>query len=157
MKKFAQVNVSTGEVLHIINVQKEFAYTDGATQGGFLFVELDDDINEVEFPKTNYWKNSQWNTREACPGAHYYWRNYAWEKDLGQFWGGVRYQRNNLLSLCDWTQLPDNGLQEGQKVAWQEYRQALRDLTNVFSSAETEEEITWPVLSTEAVFPDEPA
>lgn len=39
----------------------------------------------------------------------------------------IRSQRNNRISLCDWTQLPDAPV---DKEAWATYRQALRDLTN---------------------------
>lgn len=40
----------------------------------------------------------------------------------------VRAQRNSLLTLCDWTQLPDAPLTDGEKQEWAEYRQALRDV-----------------------------
>jgi hypothetical protein len=38
----------------------------------------------------------------------------------------VRQQRNELLSACDWTQLPDS---PADHEAWATYRQALRDVT----------------------------
>jgi hypothetical protein len=38
----------------------------------------------------------------------------------------VRQQRNQLLSACDWTQLPDS---PADHEAWATYRQALRDVT----------------------------
>jgi hypothetical protein len=38
----------------------------------------------------------------------------------------VRQQRNELLSDCDWTQLPDS---PADHEAWATYRQALRDVT----------------------------
>ena len=40
----------------------------------------------------------------------------------------IRAQRNSLLTLCDWTQLPDAPLTAEQKQEWAEYRQALRDV-----------------------------
>lgn len=39
----------------------------------------------------------------------------------------IRTKRNQLLSECDWTQLPDAPLTVEQKQAWSIYRQALRD------------------------------
>ncbi len=39
----------------------------------------------------------------------------------------ARYQRTQLLSASDWTQLPDVPLET--KTAWAAYRQALRDVT----------------------------
>jgi hypothetical protein len=38
----------------------------------------------------------------------------------------VRQQRNQLLSTCDWTQLPDAPV---LRATWATYRQALRDVT----------------------------
>jgi hypothetical protein len=38
----------------------------------------------------------------------------------------VRYQRNELLADCDWTQVADAPV---DKEAWATYRQALRDIT----------------------------
>lgn len=38
----------------------------------------------------------------------------------------IRVERNRLLSLSDWTQLPDAPVQN--KTQWSEYRQQLRDL-----------------------------
>lgn len=44
-------------------------------------------------------------------------------------WEVVRDQRNAKLLESDWTQLPDAPLTEAKKIAWQTYRQALRDVT----------------------------
>ena len=49
----------------------------------------------------------------------------------------LRRERNIKLAMSDWTQLPDSPLNEEQKAAWAEYRQALRDIT------ETNAE--WPI------------
>ena len=38
----------------------------------------------------------------------------------------IRQERNTLLSDCDWTQVSDA---PANQVAWQTYRQALRDIT----------------------------
>jgi hypothetical protein len=42
----------------------------------------------------------------------------------------LRRERNIKLAMSDWTQLPDSPLNEEQKAAWAEYRQALRDIPN---------------------------
>ena len=39
-----------------------------------------------------------------------------------------RLVRNQLLTDCDWTQMPDNGMEASLKEAWRVYRQALRDM-----------------------------
>jgi hypothetical protein len=51
---------------------------------------------------------------------------------------GMRKQRNEKLSECDWTQVDDAPV---DKAAWATYRQALRDVTN---QAEFPWTITWP-------------
>lgn len=52
-----------------------------------------------------------------------------------------RSLRDKLLRASDWTQIPDNQLNEEQRQAWIDYRQALRDLpantTDPFN-------VTWP-------------
>ena len=51
----------------------------------------------------------------------------------------LRRERNKLLVESDWTQLPD--IPESTKNAWQSYRQALRDITNTYSSLN---DVVWP-------------
>ena len=58
-------------------------------------------------------------------------------------WQQVREQRTALLRDCDWTQLPDVSLTESEVIAWREYRQALRDITNQPDPAN----IDWPSIS----------
>jgi len=50
----------------------------------------------------------------------------------------VRQQRNELLSTCDWTQLPDS---PANHEAWATYRQELRDVT---AQEGFPWDITWP-------------
>lgn len=51
----------------------------------------------------------------------------------------LRRERNNLLKETDWTQFPD--IPEATRNAWQPYRQALRDITNTYSSPN---DVVWP-------------
>ena len=55
----------------------------------------------------------------------------------------VRAQRNSLLTLCDWTQLPDAPLTAEQKQEWAEYRQALRDVPE---QAGFPDAVVWPTM-----------
>lgn len=52
--------------------------------------------------------------------------------------GEVRQQRNELLSACDWTQLPDS---PADHEAWATYRQTLRDVTGQEGFPW---DVTWP-------------
>lgn len=53
----------------------------------------------------------------------------------------VRFERYALLTECDWTQLPDAPLTTEQKQAWEEYRQALRDVPSQVGFPDT---VVWP-------------
>jgi hypothetical protein len=50
----------------------------------------------------------------------------------------IRAERNNKLTLCDWTQAIDAPIDQ---AAWATYRQALRDIP---SQAGFPSEVTWP-------------
>ena len=52
-------------------------------------------------------------------------------------WDDVRTKRNTLISTTDWRVLPDQPVSQ----PWMDYRQALRDVTNVA----TPDLVVWPV------------
>lgn len=60
-----------------------------------------------------------------------------------QKWNQIKYQRDLYLQQCDWTQLPDAVLTIEEKAAWQNYRQALRDIPQTFNSPD---EVVWPAM-----------
>jgi len=62
-------------------------------------------------------------------------------QEIAQLADEVRAERNAKLTACDWTQLDDAPLTEAAKIVWQEYRQALRDVT---SQAGFPTNVTWP-------------
>lgn len=53
----------------------------------------------------------------------------------------IRVERDRLLKLSDWTQLPDVFMSSEQKQKWVTYRQELRDLPSKFTSVE---EVVFP-------------
>jgi hypothetical protein len=53
----------------------------------------------------------------------------------------VRYERDELLTQCDWTQMPDSPLDESTKASWATYRTELRDIS---TQAGFPTNITWP-------------
>ena len=57
-------------------------------------------------------------------------------------WGPVKQKRDLLLTQSDWTELPSNMARKGNAwtIAWQNYRQALRDITKQADPAA----IVWP-------------
>ena len=62
----------------------------------------------------------------------------------------LRKKRNELLISSDWTQLQDvqNLLDESTKNKWTVYRQALRDIVQVYSENEVVDiaQVNWPSL-----------
>ena len=57
-------------------------------------------------------------------------------------WDQIRNRRDNLLTKSDWTQIPDNQISPELKEEWQVYRQALRDITNLFTNPD---QVVWPI------------
>ena len=53
----------------------------------------------------------------------------------------LRVVRDRLLTSTDWTQGNDSPLSDSDKTAWATYRQALRDITDTYSSLDT---VVWP-------------
>lgn len=63
---------------------------------------------------------------------------------LKQKWNLIKARRREMLAECDWTQIPDAALTLEQKSAWSDYRQALRDIPQVFDNPD------------DVIFPDSP-
>ena len=59
-------------------------------------------------------------------------------RDLERAWNKLRMARDKHLSKSDWTQFPDT---PADTVAWQKYRQALRDITK---GPEDPRDEVWP-------------
>jgi hypothetical protein len=55
-------------------------------------------------------------------------------------WSNLRMERNDKLSLSDWTQLPDSNV---DKNVWATYRQQLRDLP---SNTANIDNVVWPTV-----------
>jgi IS1 family transposase len=69
---------------------------------------------------------------------------YSWfEAHRQQYMDILRHDRNKKLSDTDWVVL--KSLEEGVPVSdtWKTYRQALRDITEIY---EKQSEVVWPTL-----------
>ena len=55
----------------------------------------------------------------------------------------LRQLRDFHLAACDWTQVPDSALSDEDRTAWRVYRQALRDITETFTSPS---DVIWPLF-----------
>lgn len=54
------------------------------------------------------------------------WADGGWQRNSVSALSRLRAERDQRLAECDWTQLPD--VPAATSAAWQDYRQALRDL-----------------------------
>lgn len=50
--------------------------------------------------------------------------------EIAAEWEKVRYQRDKLLTACDWRILPDSPTSKDELQKWVEYRIALRNITD---------------------------
>ena len=57
-------------------------------------------------------------------------RSKRWLEDPESIKDSIRPTRNKLLAESDWTQLADASLSEDSLIAWSDYRQQLRDMTD---------------------------
>ena len=83
------------------------------------------------------WQNSAWNVQELEinnpePSS----TNSIFEVN----WNSIRDQRQHKLDASDWTMMPDIKLEN--KEAWITYRQALRDIPQIYQDPTA---IIWPV------------
>ena len=133
-----------GEVRHVVSPGSDSDYIEGNLYNGLLAVAVGIDTDVQTLMQTKYYKDNKWYTRKARSSAWQDWDGTAWVFNADRFAAHIRLVRNNLLGVCDWTQLPDAPLSTETKNKWAVYRQTLRDLPEVYS-AETElDSIVWP-------------
>lgn len=105
----------------------------GAIGPAFSFVWTSDDASfDHDYVHSTAWLNAQLPTApEPAP---------SWSLDC-EIGNDRRAHRQQLLSACDWTQTVDAPLSPEAKAEWAAYRQALRDITEAFSSPD---QVIWP-------------
>jgi hypothetical protein len=105
-----------------------------------------DNLQQGLFMQNYYRYNNAWAVRGAPPTEHYTWdtTNRKWVFDSKSFWQFARMLRNQKLQECDWTQANDTVLATHQVLAWQSYRDALRNIPSEYSFATSLDDITWP-------------
>lgn len=99
------------------------------TQPDLTFIEVSLEM-QLDL-KTAYWTGVGWETLEkANHSAEVYdYDKKEWYVDLTEAWSAVRILRDARLSRTDW--MVTKAQETGQPIpqAWNEYRQALRDIT----------------------------
>jgi hypothetical protein len=133
---FAYFYDATGQIFYIEGVSEDTIKRDIGAAGYVLHDELLD-------ASQCYVSNGELRSRPPRPDSHFQWdaMTEQWVVNVAQQETDVRKQRDELLSACDWTQLPD--VPEETKAAWAAYRQALRDLPEQPGFPDI---IDWPTL-----------
>lgn len=103
---------------------KYFAKVDGDSNVLSIKLSLFQSLHDVEISKELYDKISQ----NKLP-RKYNLKLNLWVDFVDNFalFTSAKEKRYSLLLNCDWTQLPD--VPEETRLKWQDYRQALRDIT----------------------------
>jgi len=73
---------------------------------------------------------------------HFCHESCAWQLDEDRAWATMRARRDAMLAQCDWVVIRAHELGQEVPPEWMVYRQALRDIPQMFSDPLT---IVWPV------------
>jgi len=148
MIKLASVFNTTGEVSFTMQPVEPAKYPDITEGDETTLVKVSEEMSLQNLD--NYtWKidrDPQWLARSERPAGYYDWNlgTNSWDLNSEALMGTLRQKRDNVLALCDWTQIPDTPLTDSKKAEWATYRQALRDLPANNSSITLLADATWP-------------
>lgn len=113
---------SNGEITRIIDAPQEMIAMQLNDGEDYLEGEYDDNLYYVEFGNAKL--------KPPSPGEDYVWnpddKDWVYSKTEQDLANEAIFKRNDLLMACDWTQLADVNV---DKLAWANYRQHLRDIT----------------------------
>lgn len=134
--KASVYNISTGQIVRIIQCDASDLHLQISDGQSFVEGEFDDSIYYIEnqlpvaFP-------------EKPIGSYVFdWNSKQWMFDSIAASELAKSQRDKLLSESDWTQMPDVQMADEKRNQWKVYRQSLRDITLQPDFPKT---INWPV------------
>jgi hypothetical protein len=147
-KSYAYINPETGEVRFTQKLSRSVHdnIVDGDMNGDSIVRNISDEPS-VDHVNEKYWdfELESWQDKPPRPeGGYYNWTLQGWEFDSQRFMSDLRTKRNALLASSDWTRMDDNGMSDGTRTEWAEYRQALRDITENLDGVESLESVVWP-------------
>ena len=99
---------------------------------------------------TNYWYNFETGSfvkvKSAQPNqyANYDIETETWSWDAASVLSDIRRERNALIGMTDWTQLPDVTITDAQKAEVLEYRVKLRNITDGLDNPVDTSAVDWP-------------
>lgn len=114
-------------------------YSENGEYTGFYVEGIHENIPQpnIELSEEE-WQQALSKNYKVINGKHTY---SAFVESQDNIMESLRAIRNSLLTETDWTQVEDSPLSPEKKAEWKNYRQALRDLTDVDDLTT----IVWPV------------
>lgn len=113
-------------------------YNEDGEYTGFYVEGIHENIPQPNIElSTEEWQQALSKNYKVINGKHTY-SSFVQNEDT--ILENLRATRDTLLTDSDWTQLSDSPLSKQKKTEWKNYRQALRDLTNLDDLTS----IVWP-------------
>lgn len=105
------------------------SYNENGEYTGFYVEGIHENIPQPNIELTEEeWQQALSKNYKVIDGKHAY---SAFVQNQNDILENLRTTRNILLTESDWTQVEDSPLSEEKKTEWKNYRQALRDLTDL--------------------------
>jgi len=115
------------------------SYNENGEYTGFYVEGIHENIQQPNIELTEEeWQQALSKNYKVINGKHTY---SAFVESQDNIIESLRAIRNSLLTETDWTQVEDSPLSPEKKAEWKNYRQALRDLTDLDDLTT----IVWPV------------
>lgn len=113
-------------------------YNENGEYTGFYVEGIHENIPQPNIELTEEeWQQALSKDYKVINGKHAYSTFVQSQDDILE---NLRTTRNILLAETDWTQVEDSPLSDEKKTEWKNYRQALRDLTDLDDLTS----IVWP-------------
>lgn len=148
IKYVATIEEVSGRVVNVAYPQATIPPE--GSKGGFETVHITEDMIPAGFMQQGVsimefnWNGSSLDRVGKPPNRFATYSGTEWTWDAELLLGDVRKIRNAKLTATDWTQVSDAPLSEEQKLAWQEYRQALRNIMDSVDGISSVNDVAWP-------------
>lgn len=105
------------------------SYNENGEYTGFYVEGIHENIPQPNIELTEEeWQQALSKNYKVINGKHTY---SVFVENQDNIIESLRTVRNSLLTETDWTQVEDSPFSEEKKAEWKNYRQELRDLTNL--------------------------
>ena len=148
IKYVATIEEQTGRVMNVEFPQATIK-PEGTTNG-LTIVHVTEELVPEGFMTQGtsimefIWTGSKFRNVGKPPNRFAIYNGTEWTWDAELLLNDVRAARNAKLASSDWTQLPDAQLSEEEKLAWQIYRQELRDIIGSVDGITSVNDVSWP-------------